>query len=133
MVAWDPESCVELKAIIDHQELHPVQWGHADQHQEAKATEAATEHSDVGVCLIQMLLSPLGWHQGTWMLGGEGRLQGQGMRETLPTQEDNPYSPGSLLFSTSSTPTCEPGTSLPTPSRKKQLRVISSLSLGHSV
>lgn len=32
MVAWDPESCVELKAIIDHQELHPVQWGHADQH-----------------------------------------------------------------------------------------------------
>ena len=85
MVAWDPESCVELKAIIDHQELHPVQWGHADQHQEAKATEAATEHSDVGVCLIHMLLSPLGWHQGTRMLGGEGRLQGQGMRETLPT------------------------------------------------
>ncbi|KAF5925284.1 hypothetical protein HPG69_001728 [Diceros bicornis minor] len=47
MVARDPESCVELKAILDHQELHPVQRGHADQHQEAKTTEAATEHSDI--------------------------------------------------------------------------------------
>lgn len=32
IVACDPESCVELKAILGHQEPHPVQWGHADHH-----------------------------------------------------------------------------------------------------
>lgn len=31
MVAQGPESCVELKAIVGHQELHPVHWGRADQ------------------------------------------------------------------------------------------------------
>lgn len=74
MVAQGPESCVELKAIVGHQELHPAQWGCADQHQEAKAREAATEHPGVGVCLIHILLPLLGWHR--VLVGGKGRLQG---------------------------------------------------------
>lgn len=60
MATGDPESCIELKAILDHQELHPFHRGHHEHHKEAESAKAATEHSEVGVCLIHMMLPPLG-------------------------------------------------------------------------